>query len=279
MRVKITPYELKQLAPMSLTISRLTKSMQDINSKMSEITRLIELDTALTANVLRWANSAYYGARMPIESVQAAVIRLGMNNIIRLSISHSLSTVLKKSVPGYALAENQLWRHNVAAALTVETIGQITNHTLHPAAFTAALLHDVGKIVLGQHLDAGTFQQLRNMVEDDHMSYVEAERTLLETDHAIVGAALAGYWKFPDELVYAIERHHDPEPQPDNLLDLVIIANTLAKEIGLGAGSEPIRPSVEKVMLRQGLNAESRAQLCDRVKEKMVKTEEEWNLL
>jgi putative nucleotidyltransferase with HDIG domain len=279
MKIKIRPAELKNLAPMSTTISRLTKSMQDMNTKMSEITRLIELDTALTANVLRWANSAYYGARMPIESVQAAVIRLGMNNIIRLSIGNSLSSVMKKSVPGYDLAENELWRHNVAAAMTVETLGQINNQTLHPAAFTAALLHDVGKVILGQHLDPDMFVQLRQLVNEGGMTYIEAERSLLETDHAIVGAAVAGYWKFPDEMVYAIEKHHDPEPRAENLLDIVIIANAVAKKIGFGAGSEPMPRAYDAVLQRQGLLPESVVLLCERVKEKVLKIEEEWKLL
>lgn len=278
MRVKITPIELKQLAPMSATISRLTQSVQDINSTMSEITRIIELDPALTANVLRWSNSAFYGARMPVESVQAAVIRLGMNNIIRLSISQSLSSVLKKPVPGYALAENQLWRHNAAAALAVETVGQAGGQNQHPAAFTAALLHDVGKIVLGQHLDLETLGELRRLVDRERMPCIEAERFLLETDHAVVGAALAGFWKFPDDMVAAIEGHHDPKAQDNVLLDLVMIANTLAKETGWGAGSEPPPPGMERVMQRRGLDAEALARIVEQVKEKMKKTEEEWKL-
>jgi len=73
MRVQIRPSELKTLAPMSATISRLTEALHDINTKMSEIARLIELDTGLTANVLRWANSAFYGARMPVDSITSRV--------------------------------------------------------------------------------------------------------------------------------------------------------------------------------------------------------------
>jgi putative nucleotidyltransferase with HDIG domain len=279
MRVQIRPAELKYLAPMSATVSRLTQALHDINTKMSEIARLIELDTGLTANVLRWANSAYYGARLPVESVQAAVVRLGMNNIIHLSIRHSLSAVMKKSVPGYELAENELWRHNVAAALTVETLGQTLEQPLHPGAFTAALLHDVGKVILGQHLSPPLYGQLRKLMETEGLPCLEAERRLLETDHAVVGAALAGFWKFPDELVSAIEKHHEPEPQPDNLLDLVIIANTVAKRIGLSAGSEPVTPAAEAVLERWGLDPLSVAALGERVKEKIAKTEDEWKII
>jgi putative nucleotidyltransferase with HDIG domain len=264
---------------MSATISRLTQALHDINTKMSEIARLIELDTGLTANVLRWANSAFYGARMPVESVQAAVIRLGMNNIVHLSIRHSLSTVMKKSVPGYALAENELWRHNVAAALTVETLGQSARQPLHPGAFTAALLHDVGKVVLGQHLSPEVYAQLRKLMEVEGLPCIEAERRLLETDHAVVGAALAGYWKFPADMVAAIEKHHDPEPKAEALLDLVIIANSVAKRIGLGAGSEPVSPAAEAVLLRWGLDPASVAALGERVKEKIAKTEDEWKII
>lgn len=279
MRVQIKPAELKYLAPMSATLSRLTQVLHDNNTKMSEVARLIELDSGLTANVLRWANSAFFGARMPAESVQAAVVRLGMNNIIQLSLRHSLSSVMKKSVPGYALAENELWRHNMAAALTVEVLGQTQGPPLHAGAFTAALLHDVGKVILGQHLSPAVYLQLRKLMEDEGLPCLEAERRLLETDHAVVGAALAGYWKFPAELVAAIEKHHDPEPKAEPLLDLVIIANSVAKRIGLGAGSEPVLPGAEAVLQRWGLNPEGVMTLGQAVQAKIAKTEEEWKML
>ncbi|MEW6517583.1 MAG: HDOD domain-containing protein [candidate division FCPU426 bacterium] len=277
MRVKIHPSEIKTLVPMSATLSRLTNLMSDINAKTSDIARVIELDSVLTVNVLRWANSAFYGAHMPVESVRGAVIRLGMNNIIRLSIGSCLAGSMKQSVPGYRLAEQELWRHNVAAALTVESLGALTRRPVPPAAFTAALIHDIGKVVLGQHLQKEMFQQLQQLQQQEGLCYIEAERRLLETDHAEVGAAIAGYLKFPEELVKAIERHHDPAPREDSLLDAVIIANAAAKQIGFGSVcGTSLAGVLETAMRRYGLEQEQWDGLCETVKQRLAKVEEEW---
>jgi putative nucleotidyltransferase with HDIG domain len=276
MKVKITPSEIKSLAPVSVTISRLTYLMHDLNAKTADIVRLIELDAALTINVLRWANSAYFRSAVRVESIRTAVVRMGMNNIIRLSIGGCLASTLRKSVPGYELAENDLWRHNMTAALTVEVVSQIIKTPTHPAAFTAAMLHDIGKSILGQHLDREQFRQLRELMATEKLSAVEAERRLFETDHAEVGAAMASYWKFPDELAHAIEQHHNLDTEGNGLLELVIIADAIANKIDHCRETEPVTGRVAEIMRRQGLQPEAPASLCEIVKNRLAKTEEEW---
>jgi putative nucleotidyltransferase with HDIG domain len=245
--------------------------MYDMNAKTSDITRLIELDAALTANLLRWANSAYFGSRMKVASVRTAVVRMGMNNIIRLSLGDCLAASMRKSLPGYGLGESVLWHHNVAAALTVESLGQFIHHPLPPAAFTAALLHDVGKYILGPHLDEEGFLKMQKLTAEG-FSTTQAERFLLETDHAEVGAAMASYWKFPDDLVYAIEQHHDLNAKEDLLGDAVKIANAVAKQLE----SKPISESYETIMLRQGLTADKIGLLCGTVEAHLARIEKAW---
>jgi len=279
MKIKIKPSEIKYLAPMSASVSRLANMVLEPDATSGEIARVIELDGALTANVLRWANSAWYSARVPIQSVKAAVVRLGMNNILKLAVGSCLASPMKKSLPGYELVENELWRHNVAAALTVEHIGEFTNTAVHPAAFTGALIHDIGKLVLSRHLDRQIIGQIQELVKMENITYFEAERQILETDHAEVGAAISGYWKFPESLTRAIEKHHDPEPEPDNLLDMVIIANTVAKLIGVGLGNGQQNINInEEVILRQGLTLSELESLCSLVKDKLDEAVAQWRI-
>lgn len=270
-KVKITPSDFKSLAPMPATVSRLTTLMYDVHASTSDITRLIELDAALTANVLRWANSAYFGARVKIASVKAAVVRMGVNNIIRLSVGDCLASTMKRPLPVYGLAENGLWRHNLAAALTAESLEQVTGMPSHPAAFTAALLHDVGKSILGMRLDAGDAVEIQRLIAEGAAS-TDAERRLLDTDHAEVGAAMASYWKFPDELIQAIEKHHDLEADPDPLHDAVKTADAVAKQIE----SRPISEAYESILFRRGLTPDRIGALCAAVAETMRRIEEEW---
>lgn len=276
MRIKITPADFKTLAPVSATLSRLTSLMRDLNTKTSDIVRVIELDAALTANVLRWANSAFFRSRLKIESLQAAVVRMGMNHIIRLAIGDCLSASLRQPQPGFDLGENGLWRHNMTAALTVEALAQFSEQTLPPVAFTAALLHDIGKFILGRHLEPGWYFRASAPFADEGPESLSAERDLLETDHAEVGAAMANYWKFPAELVHAIENHHRPSGPPDALLDVVMAANWIARMIGGGFAAGAPAGELGAIFRRLDVAAEDLPALFAAVRERMEKTESEW---
>lgn len=279
MKIKINPSEIRNLAPMSATVSQLAGVLNDPKYGVNEIVRLIELDGALTANVLRWSNSAFYRSRFEIETVKSAVMRLGINNIVKLSIGRSLAKPMKKKMPGYALVEEELWRHNVAAGLTIETIKQFTSIEVPPIAFTAALLHDIGKLILSRHLDIKIILDLRHQVETMHVPYYQVERELLETDHAEVGAAVAGYWKFPDDIIRVIKLHHTDQVEPFRLLDLVQLANYTAKKIGAATGySDGIHEPDQAILERLKLNGDKQKHIEEEVKKKLNTALEEFNL-
>ncbi len=279
MRIKINPAEIRNLAPMSATVSQLAGLMNDAHYGVNEISRLIELDGALTANVLRWANSAFYRSQFEIETVKSAVMRLGLNNIIKLAIGNSLGKTMKRKVPGYNLMENELWRHNVAAGLTIESLQRHTRIEVPSMAFTAAMLHDIGKLILSRHLEPAMVQTIRQEIETKHCSYAEAEQRLLNMDHAEVGAALSGYWKFPEEIITVIEQHHREAAAPNQLLDLVLFANYMAKHIGEGLGDpQQANHLDEKVTQRLGLSGDRQQRIEEDVKEKLSQALEEFEL-
>ncbi|MEW6516016.1 MAG: HDOD domain-containing protein [candidate division FCPU426 bacterium] len=275
----IKPEEFGKLPPMSSSVNRLARLINEPEVDIREITRIIELDVSLTANLLRWANSAWSQTENPILTVREAVIRLGMGNILKMSIGQTVAEPMRKSCPGYGLAEKELWRHSVAAALAAETLDRLTPRRIPGVAFTAALLHDIGKLLLGQHMTPEMTQQIRQLVESENITYNAAEFKILGTDHAKVGAAIGRHWGFPEVLVRAIEFHHDPEAQPDMVSDAVHIANTVAKFIGVGMGSEQmnLRASQEAAE-RLGLNSLVLESVCATVQSDLAKTEALWEV-
>ena len=119
--------------------------------------------------------------------------------------------------------------------------------------------------------------RIRETCSAGNLTYIEAERAVLETDHADVGAAVARHWEFPESLVSAIERHHDPDPAPEPLLDVVHVANAVAKLVGVGLGSEQMNMKASSQASRRlGLSAPALEALCADVAGGLAKAEEVW---
>lgn len=254
MTVSFHPEDIENLLPMPVSSVRLAEMVADPKSTIKEFSRVIELDQALTANVLRWANSAYSQPETPVTTVRRAVVRIGTANVLKLAVGQHLLASFLPSNAGKDLAENELWRHGVAAALVAEGLEAFHPKAVPGLSFTAALMHDVGKLLLGRRLGYSALQDiLRSIMQEKNITYVEAERDFMQTDHAEVGAAMARHWQFPDELVAAIGNHHTSEAKSDPLLDVVMLANATAKILdGDRSGSaflEPLAPQIQRLHL------------------------------
>jgi putative nucleotidyltransferase with HDIG domain len=178
---------------------------------------------------------------------------------------------------GYDLGENELWNHSVAAALAAERLSRYAMRPIPGAAFTAALVHDVGKLVLDRHLDAATADRIWRLTREESLAYVDAERRVLGTDHAEIGGQIARHWNFPEALVQAIERHHDPDPVNDPILDAVHIANAVARLVGVGLGSEQMSMVASTAAAeRLGLTATRLEGLCATVGAELAEADSIW---
>jgi putative nucleotidyltransferase with HDIG domain len=240
---------------------------------------LIELDQALTANVLRMANSVMGSARTQIETVKDAVVRLGTAQIFKLAVGSQVAGPMSTACPGYELAEHELWRHSVAAALAAEYLSEITPQPIPKLAFTSALLHDIGKLLLGRDLGGEVLENILSIMHQEHITFLEAEHRVLGTDHAEVGGEIARHWAFPEPLIEAITFHHDPDQQPSLLLDAVHLSNAVAKFIGVGLGREQMNMDVSsETPKRMGLSIPQLETLCARVRIDLARAEEQYKI-
>lgn len=281
MTVPIDLNEITTLMPMPVSNVRLAEMVSEPSSTIKDFARVIELDQALTANVLRWANSSASHPAEKITTVRRAVVRLGAANILKLTMGQHVLASFGNWTPGGDLAENELWRHGVAAAMCAEQLGEMTSAPIPGIAFTAALLHDVGKLLLGRKVGYGTLTDLIASVQKESaLSSLEAEREILKTDHAETGAAMARKWHFPDALVSAIENHHAPNEKGDLLLDVIIIANGVAKIIRAesGAGDMQNAEALSASLRRLGLNEEKFALLGPKIAQEIGRSESLWRV-
>ena len=220
---------------------KLLALIDDPDLNVSQIEKILRQDPGLTANLLRLANSAYFGIPSKVGSVRQAVLLLGLKRLIQMVIASCVSALMDKPVPGYDLSPGELWRHSIAVTVAAEGLVKELNIDAAEEIFTAALLHDVGKLVLGDFV-RDDIKEIENLLTQG-ISFEKAENMVLGTNHAELGAEILRKWSLPSELVNAVRWHHDPASaeQVDAMLDIVHVANMLCLMIGVGAGRDGLQ--------------------------------------
>ena len=217
----------------------------------------------MAANVVRVANSAAYAGRYLAERVRDAVVRLGTANLLTIVLGDYLRA-LRVTAPLYDLTEDDLYLHSAAASLMIKAMASETNRPLPAPASIAALLHDIGKLIMVRYLKADV-SALQSLCREKKITFVDAEREVFGCDHAEVGGAVARNWGFPNEIILAIEQHHRVVPGGSGIvLDAVMLANYAAKSIGVGLGAEAFNIPMDYEGSRQrlGMSLEAFERAC-----------------
>jgi putative nucleotidyltransferase with HDIG domain len=254
---------IKELEPMPVTAQRLVALMQGKDVSLTTIAELVEFDQVIAASVLRMARSWAHAGSRPPDTVRDAVIRLGTVPLLNLVLGEYLSR-LRTAAPLYDLTEDDLWGHAAASQLAVRALMQeCPSADLPPVATTAALLHDIGKLVMSRCLNADV-ETIVDHAKRHGVTFVESEQQLFGVNHAAVGAAIAVDWQFPEVVTDAIARHHDGHLGASTpVLDAVVIANMVAKNIGMGLGAEGFNLTVDSECVRRlGLDFTRFARVC-----------------
>ncbi|MBW1676577.1 MAG: HDOD domain-containing protein [Deltaproteobacteria bacterium] len=248
---------IKKLPPFPNVATKALKILDDPDASVDQLISIIQYDQAITANVLKLCNSAYYGLRRQVRSLREGLVLLGNAELKNIILASTVVKFFHKENKGYDLARGELWRHAVATGIISKIISDRVTESEHQSLFTAALLHDIGKVVLGSFVDR-YFEQIIAMVTAGNHSFLEAEREMLGIDHAEVGAKVAESWNFPEDIVQAIRLHHRPEGASDDdpLTPIIYLANIVTLSMGIGVGRDGLSyRGKEEVMKRYGLKA------------------------
>jgi putative nucleotidyltransferase with HDIG domain len=243
------------LDPLPASATRLAELVEDADAGVEQIAEVIAFDQALTMKMLRAANSAASASALEVTNVHEAVARMGAAQVVAFAMASHTKSMLAKAVPGYGLSENQLWRHSVLSALAAEAMPRACRVAVPPDAFTAALLHDIGKLVLNRFLTPPIVELIHRAQTEGRLSPFEAEVEVIQVHHAEVGGLVAQHWGLPERIVKAIQYHHDPEHGDDDLCAIVYVANKAANKI------EPMLPGMQPEHLQLNPTIVERLQL------------------
>lgn len=229
---------------------------EDPNSTAQDINAVLNQDQGMTTKVLRMANSAFYGFPRRIATVTDATLFLGFKTVRSIVMAASVSDILSKEMEGYALAPGELWRHSQCVAMAARQIAKRNKSALADVAYTAGLLHDIGKVILNNTVKE-SYHEVVEMAYEQNIPFMDAENEVLGFNHAMIGSKLAEKWNLPPELVEAIAYHHNPEKAQvnKNITAIVHVADAVCMAMGIGIGIDGmLYPFSEQAMKLIDLN-------------------------
>ena len=229
-----------RLTPIPPIAGQLVTLAEDPESALSEIADLITHDPAITANLLKTCNSAYFGLSRKVDSVRDAITLVGLDHVVHLALLGSVAPNFESGSEGYGLGEGELWRHAVSSAYIAKTLavryGAAKNRHL---VFTAALLKDIGKLILGRFV-AFSLEQINILVNAKGYSFNDAEKKIIGMNHEELGAMVAEKWHFSEKLIFIIGNHHlaDVSARQDQATSLVYLADIICMMMGICTGAD-----------------------------------------
>lgn len=261
-------YDLDPLGPSAARLSAVA-FREDVD--FDEVVEIVTYDPALTARLLRVANSVASSSGLPITTVKDALLRTGTSTAVQLAMGSAVRGPLSQSVGAYSISEEGLWRHSVAAAIATNLAGKFCSIRLPKESFTAALLHDIGKLVLGRYLTPSVLDIVRRANEDAGLPEFMAESEILHVHHGEVGGLVAQHWNLPQNIVWGITYHHDPEKfefeGDDTICYVVYLANLVANAAGATSqsGETADVEGAGAAGSRLGITPDGFKELCDQV--------------
>jgi putative nucleotidyltransferase with HDIG domain len=241
--------------PLPSASTEVIRLLRDPEAPSTKVAQAIEYDPSLTTNILRLANSTSFGFPQSVSTVKEAFFRLGPKKGFQSVFDATISKIAEIPCNGYEVSGAELWEHLIGSAIASKRIAQVLDISPPEHTFTAALTHDIGKVVLGTFLEVNT-ETILALALEEKISFEEAEQKVLGIDHAEVGARLLEHWNLPGSLVEVVRWHHQPEniTKDPEIVYLVHAADVICLMAGVGTAVDALSycPS-HHVMAQLGL--------------------------
>lgn len=249
MTKKIDPQEIqkviKSVPLLSASATQLLQTTTDPDHDLREIVHIVKTDATLTARVLKVVNSAAFGLINEITSLDRAISYLGERLIVGIAIGDCASQLFNKELKGYEGEHGDLWRHDLRTAIASREVIVQSNSEISPdLAFTAGLLHDIGKALISDYLQGTASEVLEKIEREEVSDYLSAEEELIGFDHARAGYELAKVWKLPESIAQVIRYHHTPSEAEEAHRELVYavhLGDNIAMMGGCGTGADSMQ--------------------------------------
>jgi putative nucleotidyltransferase with HDIG domain len=220
--------------------------VNDPTSSFSDIAQVVNLDTALSARLLRIVNSSFYSFPSNIETVTHAIAVIGTEQLHNLALATTIISSFK-GIPDTTLNMNLFWRHSMGVAIVARNLAIHCRETNPERFYLAGILHDIGRLIILENLPDEASEIITRQNEVGGVVW-KVEREVLGFDHGEVGAALSRSWDLPLSLEEIIGNHHNPGLSKRYPLETTIIhlADIIAKAMELGSSGDIHVPPLDE---------------------------------
>jgi len=243
---------IEEIGALPVAATKALAALEAEDLSLDEVIAAVGGDPGLLANVLRLANSSVrYPNTEPVHSVLDAVLRLGIEEVGELVLAASTTPLLYRPVRGYGLSAGNLSRYGLAVARAAEQLAEAVGRVVPDHLFSAAMLSNVGKLVLGTALEVDA-EEVISYAREEQLSFDAAERAVLGIDHAEAGALLLARWGIGDPVISVVRHHHQPDRYDGDrtAVDFVHLADSLCM-LALGAGVDGLRYAAPEALARR----------------------------
>ena len=266
--------EMEDLPTLPSVAASIMKTLLDEDASARDVAAIVEADHSLTTKVLMMANSAFFGIPREVSTVRQAIVSLGFNRLKSVVLSLMVMDTVDEMAEGSGMNPEEFWGHSLMCAVCAEDLAKKLRAPFSEEIFVAGLLHDIGKLVLSRHAPEA-FDQVMETIERRGIGSVEAERSVLDMDHAQVGEYLMDQWQFPSRLRESVGMHHDPPPEEirgdatKQMAAVICLADILAKSRVLGGSRERELEQGEELGGKLGMSTDDLLEIAESLDERM----------
>jgi HD-like signal output (HDOD) protein len=274
---------IENLPTLPIIVQQIQKLIADPNSNMANIAMIITRDQAIAARVVRLVNSAFYGMKNRISSIQQAIMLLGLNTVKNLVIGVSVVKTFEDRQSEALFDREKFWLHSFACAAGARLIAIKMNMDEPEDFFMAGLLHDIGILTLDQFFHE-EFMAIVQQTVRVKIEFVKIERNVLGATHAEIGGFMAEKWRLPGFLPLAIRHHHHPVfSEFENEIDRIIaaavhVADTKACTRGSGPGFPCAFTMHEPALQLLGLKTGALDEIFEQVESEIKQIMADWGI-
>jgi putative nucleotidyltransferase with HDIG domain len=251
--------QLDHIPALPKVVGLVLEKLDDPNTSMFELGKIIQSDVAFASKILQIVNSAFYGITQKVSSLGKAITMLGFRTlksaIIGISIIKSFGSAEFDPHAGSVLDEQSktfapegLWAHSLGVAACARCIAKKVLPSESEEAFIAGLIHDIGKLVIYNYFSE-THCKITDIIKDKNILYSVAEKKHLPIFHDEIGYRVANVWNLPESLSTAVLYHHAPYKAPENyrkIVEITHVADIIARSLQIGSGWDVRIPKLEQ---------------------------------
>lgn len=240
--VKTIMDKIRDMAVLPQVVCQVMDLTVNPSATARDLERVIAVDPGMSSRVLNTVNSAYYGLPRKIASIKEAVVFLGFKSIRHIAMTAGVFDMFVGKADKQNVRRRTWWRHSIDTALCCRLVASQSHDLSTDEAYTAGLLHDIGKPLLDRY--GGTPYDEVELLMNTGMGALEAERAVYGRDHATLGREISLHWRFPQKLADAIGGHHAQDASELNeplLTAVTVIGNYMSHAVrAMGQEEDPL---------------------------------------